>query len=73
MATPIPVFLKKAKNGILARQTLRATDLKLGMHTQLHSGSNMGWVSPGHTSFSGSVRLKTVAHMYACLYESTLS
>ena len=28
-----------------------ATDLKLGMHIQLYSGSKLGWVSPGHTSF----------------------
>ena len=31
----------------LARKTLGATDLKLGMHIQLYSGSNMGWVPPG--------------------------
>ena len=33
---------KKAKNGILARKIHGATGLKLGMHTQLDSGSNMG-------------------------------
>ena len=32
------------KKGILAKKTLGATDLKLGMHIRLHSGSNMGWV-----------------------------
>ena len=49
---------KKAKNGTLTRETLGATDLKLGMHMQLNSGSNMGWVPPGHISFSHCVRLK---------------
>ena len=48
MVTPLPV-LKKPKNGTLARQILGATDLTLSMHTQLDSGSNMGWVPPGHT------------------------
>ena len=33
---------------IFARKAIGATDLKLGM--QLHLGSYMGWVSPGHTS-----------------------
>ena len=32
--------------------------LKLGMHTPIDSGSNIGWVSHGHTSFSYCVRLK---------------
>ena len=43
MTTPISVFMsgpKKAKNGTLARQTLGATDLKHGMHTQIDFGSN---------------------------------
>ena len=48
---------KKTKNGILTRQTFGATDLKLCMHAQLDSKSNMGWVPPGHTSFSYCVRL----------------
>ena len=38
------MVMKKNKNGILARQTLGATNLKLGMHTQFDFGSNMGWV-----------------------------
>ena len=32
--------------------------LKLGIYTQLDSGSNMGWVPPGCTTSSGCVRLK---------------
>ena len=36
--------------GILATKTRGATGLKLGMHTQLDSGSNMGWVPLSHTS-----------------------
>ena len=44
-----------------ARKTLGDTDLKLGMHIQLHSGSNMGWVPLGHTSSFPSVRLKKEA------------
>ena len=43
---------KKAKNGILTRKILGATDLKHGRHIRLHSGSNMGWVPPGHTFLS---------------------
>ena len=49
---------KITKNGILARKTHGATGLKLGVHTQLDSGSNMGWVPPGHTSSFWFVRLK---------------
>ena len=46
-------FLKKFfLNGIFARKTVVATDLKLGMYILLHSGSNMGWVPPGHTFLS---------------------
>ena len=33
----------------LAKKTLGATDVKLGMHIQLHSGSNMCWVPFGYT------------------------
>ena len=50
--THISVFMsgqKMAKNGTLARQTLRTTDLIHGMHTQLDFGSNMGGISPGYT------------------------
>ena len=36
----------------------RAKGLKLGVHTQLDSGSNMGWVPLGHTSSFWCVRLK---------------
>ena len=49
---------KRAKNCTLARQTLGATDPKLGIHTQLDSGSDMDWVPPGHTSSYWCVRLK---------------
>ena len=44
------VMGKKTKNGILAKKPPGATDLKYGMHIQLHSQSNSGWVPPGHTS-----------------------
>ena len=40
---------RKAKNGIFARKTIGARNLKLGMNIQLHSGSNRGCVPPGHT------------------------
>ena len=36
----------------LARKTLGATDLKLGMHIQLHFGSYMGWVIWPHLLIS---------------------
>ena len=61
MATPYLVFTsgkkkkkkkkkkKGAKNSTSARQILGAINLKLGMHTQLDFGSNMGWFSCGHT------------------------
>ena len=49
---------KEANNGTLVRQTLGATDLKLGIHAEFDSGSNMGRVPPGHTSFSHCVMLK---------------
>ena len=49
---------ENVKNDTLARETLGATDLKLGMDIQLHSGSNMGWVVPSLTSSSGRVRLE---------------
>ena len=57
---PIRLFqcLKKGKNGTLARKTDGTTGLKLGMDTQLDSGSNIGWVPPGHTSSSLYVGLK---------------
>ena len=44
MAISHPVFLseQKAKIGTSARQILGATDLKLGMHTQLDLDSYMG-------------------------------
>ena len=45
-------------NGTFARKKNRATSLKLGMHTQPDSVYNMGWVPPGHTSFSLCGRLK---------------
>ena len=54
----LSIGLKKANNGILARKTHGATGLKLCMHTQLYSGSNMGWVPLGHASSSWCVRLK---------------
>ena len=42
----------------LPEKTLGATDFKLGMLIQLHSGSNMGWVPLGHTSFFTCVQLQ---------------
>ena len=35
---------EKPKNGILARQTYTATNLKLGMHILFDYGNDMGWV-----------------------------
>ena len=60
--TPLSVFKKKrAKNGSLARKMHGATNLKpnlkLSMHAQLDTGSNMGWVPPGHTSPYGHVHV----------------
>ena len=43
------------------------TDLKLAMNAHSNCGSDMGWVSPGYISFSGSVRLVMV-YMYVCRY-----
>ena len=60
---------KKAKNDTLAEQTLGTMDLKLGMYTQLYSGSNMGRVSPGHTSPFMHVRLKSVCmYVFVCIH-----
>ena len=36
-------------------------------NTRHNCGSDMGWVSPGYISFSGSVRL-TIIYMYVCVY-----
>ena len=43
---------------MVVRKILGATDLKVGMHIQLHSVSNMGSVPPGHTSSFSCERLK---------------
>ena len=51
------VMREKAKKGIFARKTIGARDLKLDMKIQLHSGSNMSCVPPGHTSSFFCVRL----------------
>ena len=61
--------MRIAKTGIFARKTLGATDLKLGMHIQLHSGSYMGWVPPGHTSFFPYVMAKNAKN---CISAKTL-
>ena len=53
----VTIVTEKAKNGIFARKTIGARDLKFGMNIQLHSGSNMGCVPPGHTSSFLCVRL----------------
>ena len=61
MTTPISVIMpgpKKAKNGTLTRQTLGATDLIHGMHTQLDFWSNMGGIPPGYTSSNLCVKQK---------------
>ena len=52
-----PKKKKRKKKGIFARKTIGARDLKLGTNIQLHSGSNMGCVPPGHTSSFLCVRL----------------
>ena len=41
VATPFPIY-KISQKWYFGRQTLGATDLKLGIHTQLDSGSNTG-------------------------------
>ena len=46
------VYKKRSKKWHVARKTHGTTGLILGMHTQLYSGSNMGWFPLGHTSFS---------------------
>ena len=53
----VTIEREKAKNGIFSRKTIGARDLKLGMNIQLHSGTNMGCVPPGHTSSFLCVRL----------------
>ena len=40
------------------KPTLRAIDIKPGMHIRLHSGGNMGELPTGHTSFFPYIRLK---------------
>ena len=52
MATPLSALKKQkqTKNGTFTRNKNVTIGLKIGMHTQLDSGSNMGWVPPGHTS-----------------------
>ena len=50
--TPLIGLFLCSKNGILARKTHEDTGLKLGMHTQLDSRSNMGLVPLGHPSSS---------------------
>ena len=65
MTTPTSVFmsgLKKAKNVILAKQTLGATDLIYGMYTQLNFGSNMGEIPPGYTSSHWCVKKKQLSN-----------
>ena len=54
----------KTMNGIFATKTLGAMDLKLGKHIQLHTGSNIGWVPPGHTCSFSCVRLKIAKMVY---------
>ena len=49
---------KKDKNSIFATKNFGATDLKLDMHIELHSGCNNGWAPPGYTSYFPGVRLK---------------
>ena len=59
---------KKAKNGIFARKTLGATDLKLGVHIQLNSGNDMGCVPSGHTSSLSCGMLKIPKIVYQQKY-----
>ena len=61
------VMLKKPKMVLPPKSPLGTTNLKLGMYTQLDSGSNMGRIPPGHTSSFICVRLKTVC-TYVCMY-----
>ena len=54
---------KKKYIYFFARKTLGATDLKVDMHIR-HSGSNMGWVPPGHIPSLPCVRLKMPKMVY---------
>ena len=56
MATPLSV-LKKPKMVLFPEKENGATDLKLGMRTQLDSVNNMERVPSGHTFSSLRVRL----------------
>ena len=55
---------KMKKKVFLQRKNLGATALKLGMHIQLYSGSNIGRVPLGHTSSLSCVRLKMTKMVY---------
>ena len=46
----ITMVMRNSQIGCLARKTLGATDIKYGMNIRPHSGSNMDWVPPSHTS-----------------------
>ena len=52
------MVMRNSQLWFLARKTLGATNLKLGMDIQLHSGSNVGCVPPGHSSSFLCVRQK---------------
>ena len=51
----------------MVEQTLGQTDLKLAMLTHHDFRSNVDWVPPGYTSFSGHVKLKIVS-IYVCVH-----
>ena len=62
------IILAKPEGGFFSEiwhdDRFGATYLKLGMYIQLHSGSSMGWVPPGHTSFFFCVMLKIPKMIY---------
>ena len=60
----IMVMKERKKDGIFARKTLGAIQLKLGMHIQLHNEGNIGWVPTDHTYFITCVRLKMPKMVY---------
>ena len=67
------ISILQVKNGTLTKCTLGTTNLKFEMYPQLDSESNMGRVSPGHTSPSIRVELKKFVCVCACLCVSSLS
>ena len=65
---PFLPVLASGQKDTLEKYTHGVADLKLDIHTEPDSGSNMGWVPPVHTSLCARIKLQTVR-----TYVSTLS